>query len=79
MFTPATGTQGRKENNGVARLLHRGRDLTSPERQMTVEEWIYHNAGLAEQKLKTECEDMVGQFEREGSRALRVLEGLVVE
>lgn len=79
MFTPAPGTQENKENNGVARLLHKGRDLTSPERQMTVEEWIYHNAGLAEQKLKVECEDMVGRFEREGSRALRVLEGLIVE
>lgn len=63
----------------VARLLRKGAELTTPEKRMTVEEWIYHNAGLAEQKLKRECEAMVSAFEREGCRALRVLEGLVVE
>jgi hypothetical protein len=46
---------------------------------MTVEEWVYHNAGQAEQKLKGECEAMVSAFEREGGRAMRVLEGLVVD
>ncbi|KAL2153642.1 hypothetical protein VTH82DRAFT_4797 [Thermothelomyces myriococcoides] len=73
-----------KENDhggqrGVARLLRKGAELTSPEKRMTVEEWIYHNAGLAEQKLKRECEAMVAAFEAEGMRALKVLEGLVVE
>ena len=74
IFSPG----GEKENS-VAKLLRRGSDLTSPEKRMTVEEWIYHNAGLAEQKLKHECEAMVSKFESEGSRAMRVLEGLVVD
>ncbi|KAK4126461.1 hypothetical protein N657DRAFT_670479 [Parathielavia appendiculata] len=69
----------RDKENAVARLLRKGAELTSPERRMTVEEWIYHNAGLAEQKLKAECEAMVSAFEREGLRAIRVLEGLVVD
>ncbi|KAL2134689.1 hypothetical protein VTI74DRAFT_11093 [Chaetomium olivicolor] len=70
-----------KENGGraVARLLRKGSELTSPEKRMTVEEWIYHNAGLAEQKLKRECEAMVSAFEREGGRAMEVLEGLIVD
>lgn len=60
-------------------MLSKGKDLTSPEKGMTVEEWIYHNAELAEQMLKMECENMVSAFEREGTRAMRVLEGLIVE
>ncbi|KAK0715539.1 hypothetical protein B0H67DRAFT_537983 [Lasiosphaeris hirsuta] len=76
VFSPAAHTD---KENGVDRLLRKGGDLTSPEKHMTVEEWIYHNAGLAEQKLKHECETMVTAFEREGTRAMRVLEGLIVE
>lgn len=61
-------------------LLRRGgAELSTPERDMTVEEWIFYNAGLAEQMLKAECEGMVSKFEVEGGRAMRVLEGLVVE
>jgi hypothetical protein len=52
------------------------RGLTSPERKMTVGEWIIFNAGLAEEKLRGECERMVGVFEGEGGRAMRVLEGV---
>jgi hypothetical protein len=51
-------------------------DLTSPEKKMTVEEWIHHNAEMAEEKLRNECERMVGTFEREGTRAMRALEGV---
>jgi hypothetical protein len=54
-------------------------ELTSPEKRMTVEEWIMYNASLAEEKLKGECERMVGIFEREGGRAMRVLEGVCTE
>jgi hypothetical protein len=36
-----------------------------------------YNASLAEEKLRGECERMVGVFEREGGRAMRVLEGVV--
>lgn len=50
--------------------------LTSPEKQMTVEEWILHNAELAEEKLRTECEGMVGKFESQGTRAMIALEGI---
>lgn len=61
-------------------LLRRGgAELSTPERDMTVEEWIFYNAGLAEQMLKAECEGMVSKFEVEGGRAMRVLEELVVE
>jgi hypothetical protein len=52
-------------------------ELTSPEKRMTVEEWIMYNASLAEEKLRGECERMVGVFEKEGGRAMRVLEGVV--
>ncbi|KAK0744927.1 hypothetical protein B0T21DRAFT_407993 [Apiosordaria backusii] len=76
VFTPSTNAN---KENGITRLLSKGKDLTSPEKGMTVEEWIYHNAELAEQMLKMECENMVSTFEREGTRAMRVLEGLIVE
>ncbi|KAI1208428.1 uncharacterized protein F4807DRAFT_152028 [Annulohypoxylon truncatum] len=69
-----------KENTlGSAKYLKSGPDLTSPEKRMTVEEWIYHNAEEAQQKLKLECETMVSAFEREGTRALQALEGLVID
>ena len=54
----------------------RNGELASPEKKMTVEEWIHHNAEMAEEKLRSECERMVGAFEREGGRAMRALEGV---
>ncbi|ROT43054.1 BIR-domain-containing protein [Sodiomyces alkalinus F11] len=72
-----------KENNNyegaMARLVARGAELTSPEKRMTVEEWIYFNAEQAEEQLKHESEKMVSRFENEGTRAMRVLEGLIVD
>ncbi|KAI8964428.1 hypothetical protein F5Y11DRAFT_316293 [Daldinia sp. FL1419] len=69
-----------KENSsGSSKFLKGGADLTSPEKRMTVEEWIYHNAEEAERKLKQECETMVTAFEKEGTRAMQVLEGLIVD
>lgn len=59
--------------------LTKGAVLTSPERRMTVEEWILYNAGLAERRLRMECEAVVSAFEREGGRAMRALEGVIVE
>lgn len=50
-------------------------ELTSPEKAMSVEEWIKSQASAAEESLKAESERVVGIFEREGGRALRVLEG----
>jgi hypothetical protein len=68
-----------KENTVPGSNLLKGAQLTSPEQKMTVEEWIYHNASLAEQRLKIECETIVSKFESEGGRAMRSLEELVVE
>lgn len=52
--------------------------LTSPEKRMTVEEWIRYNAGKGEEKLRIECERAVGRFESQGVNALKALEGLEV-
>ena len=51
--------------------------LTSPEKEMSVEEWIKQNAIQGEEKLKKDCERIVGKFENEGVRALKALEGIV--
>ncbi|KAI1420794.1 hypothetical protein F5Y12DRAFT_771330 [Xylaria sp. FL1777] len=69
-----------KENAlSTGRFLKTGMDLTSPEKQMTVEEWIYHNAEQAEKQLKHECETIVMAFEQEGTRAMQALEGVIVD
>ncbi|KAL6862837.1 hypothetical protein ACO1O0_003075 [Amphichorda felina] len=70
---------GDGKENGVETLLRKGKELSSPEKRMTVEEWIYFNAGEAEKLLKHECEAMVSRFESEGTKAMNVLEGLQVE
>ncbi|GAD98102.1 hypothetical protein PVAR5_6791 [Paecilomyces variotii No. 5] len=51
-------------------------ELSTPERKMTVEEWILWNAKNGEERLKYECERLVGLFEKEGGRAMRTLEGI---
>jgi hypothetical protein len=66
------------KENAAERLLKQGKELTSPEKRMTVEEWVHFNAGEAEKRLKHECEAMVSQFESEGTKAMNVLEGLAV-
>ena len=70
---------GDGKENSVESLLRKGKELSSPEKQMTVEEWVYFNAGEAEKLLKHECEAMVSRFESEGTKAMNVLEGLRVE
>lgn len=77
IFSP--NKNGYDKEDGMDKLLHKGSELTSPEKRMTVEEWIYHNASLAEQRLKRECEEMVLLFETQGARAMEALEGLIVE
>lgn len=67
------------ESGATQRLFMEGGELSAAERGMTVEEWIYYNAGRAEHKLKSECEAMVSTFEKEGTKAMRALEGLVIE
>jgi len=51
--------------------------LSESEKAMTVQEWIEHVAGQAEAELRAETEKVVGIFEREGARAMTVLEGIV--
>ncbi|RLL96784.1 hypothetical protein CFD26_105975 [Aspergillus turcosus] len=66
-----------KENVDIGAALNSIKgDLTSPEKKMTVEEWIFWNARNGEEKLKRECERLVSQFEKEGARAMRTLEGI---
>lgn len=78
MKSPSNGHLVGSQPSALAGALDKFKngDLTSPERKMTVEEWIHHNAEMAEEKLRTECERMVGTFEREGTRAMRALEGV---
>ncbi|EFX05936.1 chromosome segregation protein [Grosmannia clavigera kw1407] len=69
-----------KENSDIVEgLLRHGADLNSPEKAMTVEEFILYNAEQAERQLKQECEAMVSKFEQQGSRAMQTLEALVTE
>lgn len=66
-----------KENVDITTALSSVKgDLTSPEKKMTVEQWIMWNAKNGEERLRRECERLVGQFEKEGARAMRVLEGI---
>ncbi|KAH6685933.1 hypothetical protein F5X68DRAFT_209537 [Plectosphaerella plurivora] len=67
------------KENEFEGFVAKGSELTSPERRMTVEQWIYYNAERAEARLKHECEGLVSRFESEGSRAMNVLEGMVVD
>lgn len=51
-------------------------DLTSLEKKMSVEEWIQWQAKNGEERLKQECERLVSHFEKEGGRAMRMLESI---
>lgn len=69
-----------KENNPFAFGKATGStqdELTSPEKNLTVEQWIHFNAERGEERLRSECERLVGKFEDEGLRALGTLEGIV--
>jgi hypothetical protein len=48
--------------------------LTSPEKRMTIEEFVLHNAKRGEDKLRSECERQIAAFEAEGRRALAALD-----
>ncbi|KAL8688279.1 MAG: hypothetical protein Q9218_005776 [Villophora microphyllina] len=52
-------------------------NLTSPEKKLTLEEWMKWRAERGEEKLRKDCERLVGRFEGEGVRALKTLEGIV--
>ncbi len=71
--------EGDKENEASVFKTDVGKvtgGLPSPEKQMTVEQWILFNAKKSEEKLRNECERLVGKFEGEGVRALKTLEGI---
>lgn len=77
--SPGAVTDGRETAMGVFAIaggMAAGAALTSPERKLTVEEWIKWKAERAEERLREQCERLVGTFEVEGVRALRVLEGV---
>jgi hypothetical protein len=52
--------------------------LTSPEKTMSVEEWVRHRAEQSEADLRRRCEQKVAAFEQEGLRALQSLSGIDV-
>lgn len=80
VFFPSAELGGGQENTsgaGVAqKLAELGGQLSSPEKRMTVEEWVRFQALKGEERLREECERMVWLFEREGTRALGVLGGI---
>lgn len=69
-----------KENNPFVHGKASGKAegaLTSPEKKLSVEQWIQFNAERYEEKLRNECERLVGIFESQGMRASKTLEGIV--
>jgi len=50
--------------------------MSDEEKKMSVEKWVRWNAQMGEERLRSECEERVMKFEREGGRALRSLEGV---
>ena len=64
-----------KENRNIFAGIQKA-ELTSPEKVMSVEEWVRSQASGAEEELKAEAERIVSIFEREGGRALGVLEAI---
>ena len=66
-----------KENMTLTDVLRTASaELTSPEKKMSVEEWIKSNASKGEDKLRRDCERLVGIFETQGVKALKSLEGI---
>lgn len=66
-----------KDNINLKDVLQAAKgDLTNHEKNLTVEEWIFWNAKNGEEKLRNECERLVGLFEKEGGRAMKALEGI---
>lgn len=72
LASPQATTPGGLSN----RLMEMTGALTSPEKKMSVEEWVRWRAERGEEELRRKCEELVGVFEREGVRALSVLGGV---
>ena len=62
----------------ASRLVQVAGGLTSPEKRMSVEEWVGWRAERAERELRARAEAMVSRFEREGGRAREGLMGVEV-
>ena len=81
-YSASASPEHGKENEAW-RWLGAGADelggLSSPEKKMSVEQWVKEGARQAEERLRIEGERVVGVFEGEGRRALRALEGIVCE
>ncbi|CAK7273907.1 hypothetical protein SEPCBS119000_005899 [Sporothrix epigloea] len=73
------GINNESGNDILEKFLRKGTDLSTPEKAMTVEGFIFHNADQAERMLKEGCEAMVSVFEQQGTEAMRVLESLEVQ
>lgn len=71
---------GNEENDpfSVDAMVAQGvnESLTVAEKKLSMEEWMHYKARQAEEKLRNDCERLVGKFEGEGVRALRTLEGI---
>jgi hypothetical protein len=52
--------------------------LSSPEKKMSVEEWVRYQAEQGEAELRRKCERMVEAFERQGMKAMESLSGVKV-
>lgn len=76
VFMKSPSGEGSTNLFGAAIDKAKNGELTSPEKKMTVEEWVKYNAEVAEEKLRGDCERMVGLFEKEGTRAMQALEGV---
>jgi hypothetical protein len=50
--------------------------MGNEEKGMNVEEWVRWNAQQGAEALRANCEEMVMKFEKEGTRAMAVLEGI---
>ncbi|KAI4192210.1 MAG: hypothetical protein LQ346_004414 [Caloplaca aetnensis] len=66
-----------KENIANPSIKDSKQGLSSPEKRLTLEEWVRWNAERGEVKLREGCERLVGSFEEEGVRALKTLEGII--
>lgn len=68
------GDKGRGLLREIVARVRKG--MSDEERGMSVEEWVRWNASRGEEALRVRCEEMVMRFEREGTRAMSVLEGI---
>ncbi|CAD0107937.1 unnamed protein product [Aureobasidium uvarum] len=76
IFFPDSENENGGADDVFSKLLEVGGALTSPEKKMTVEEWVRSRAELGETKLKNECERMVMLLEKEGNRGLVALNSI---